>query len=155
MVGMFGDTMQRIYLGGKENVAHCISDDWEKPQKVMNHRRAIRIVQLANTISCAIDDEQPRPRFDAAEGAVRLWDYLLPHQLQIKNPSKNVPQESWQRKHKMDVGWNDDTKYKGLILEHRMAVSRFGFLDLYAPLNEPKAFDTSLRDGSIFELSFL
>jgi DNA helicase-2/ATP-dependent DNA helicase PcrA len=55
----------------------------------------------------------------------------------------------------MDVGWNDDTKYKGLILEHRMAVSRFGFLDLYAPLNEPKAFDTSLRDGSIFELSFL
>lgn len=54
-----------------------------------------------------------------------------------------------------DVEWNDDTKYKSLILEHHMAASRFGFLDLYAPLNESKAFDTSLREGSIFELSFL
>ena len=54
-----------------------------------------------------------------------------------------------------DLEWNDDTKYKSLILEHHMAASRFGFLDLYAPLNESKAFDTSLREGSIFELSFL
>jgi len=54
-----------------------------------------------------------------------------------------------------DTEWNDDSKYKSLILEHHMAASHFGFLDLFAPLNESKAFDTSLRNGSIFELSFL
>lgn len=34
-----------------------------------------------------------------------------------------------------DIGWNDDTQYKSLILEHHMAASRFGFADLYMPLN--------------------
>ena len=73
MVGMFGDTMQRIYLDGKENLAHCISDDWEKPQKIMNHRSATRIVQLANTIRLTIDDQQQQPRSDATKGIVRLF----------------------------------------------------------------------------------
>ena len=47
-----------------------------------------------------------------------------------------------------DIGWNDDTQYKSLILEHHMAASRFGFADLYMPLNSSGKFDTSLRDGS-------
>lgn len=76
IVGMFGDTMQRIYLDGKENLAHCIPDDWEKPQKVMNHRSATRIVQLANTIRHTIDDQQQRPRSGAMNGTVRL--FILP-----------------------------------------------------------------------------
>ena len=54
-----------------------------------------------------------------------------------------------------DVGWNDDDQYKSLILEHHMAASRFGFSELYMPLNDSKKFDTSLRDGSILELSIL
>ena len=33
IVGMFGDTMQRIYQDGKENLSQCIPDDWVKPQK--------------------------------------------------------------------------------------------------------------------------
>ena len=35
IVGMFGDTMQRIYQDGKENLSQCIPDDWVKPQKIM------------------------------------------------------------------------------------------------------------------------
>ena len=54
-----------------------------------------------------------------------------------------------------DHNWLDASKYKSLILEHHMAASRFGFSNLYLPLNESKSFDTSLRDGSISELSFL
>jgi len=33
IIGMFGDTMQRIYMDGKENLAHCIPNDWIKPKK--------------------------------------------------------------------------------------------------------------------------
>lgn len=151
IVGMFGDTMQRIYLDGKENLAHCIPDDWEKPQKVMNHRSAIRIVQLANTIRRTIDDQQQRPRSDAMDGIVRL--FIASSDADKESIEKQVAEIM--AKETEDAEWNDDTKYKSLILEHHMAASRFGFLDLYAPLNESKAFDTSLREGSIFELSFL
>lgn len=150
-VGMFGDTMQRIYLDGKENLAHCIPDDWEKPKKVMNHRSATRIVQLANTIRLTIDDQQQRPRSDATKGIVRLFIASSDADKEsIEKQAAGIMAEETK-----DVEWNEDTTYKSLILEHHMAASRFGFLDLYAPLNESKAFDTSLRDGSIFELSFL
>lgn len=54
-----------------------------------------------------------------------------------------------------DGEWRDSKQYKSLILEHHMAASRFGFLELYLPLNEVPVFNTSLRDGSISELSFL
>lgn len=151
IVGMFGDTMQRIYLEGKENLAHCIPDDWEKPKKVMNHRSATRIVQLANTIRLTIDDQQQRPRSDATKGIVRLFIASSDADKEsIEKQAAGIMAEETK-----DVEWNEDTTYKSLILEHHMAASRFGFLDLYAPLNESKAFDTSLRDGSIFELSFL
>lgn len=151
IVGMFGDTMQRIYLDGKENLAHCIPDDWVKPEKVMNHRSATRIVQLANAIRRTIDNQQQRPRSDAAEGIVRL--FIASSDADKESIEKKV---AWiMAKETEDIEWNDDTKYKSLILEHHMAASRFGFFDLYAPLNESKAFDTSLRDGSIFEFSLL
>ena len=96
IVGMFGDTMQRIYQDGKENLSQCIPDDWVKPQKIMNHRSASRIVTLANAIRFTVDTQQQRPRSDAEVGNVR-----------------------------------------------------------YLPLNEVPVFNTSLRDGSISELSFL
>ena len=54
-----------------------------------------------------------------------------------------------------DDGWKDKTTYKSLILEHHMAASRFGFFNLYMPLNDSKEFDTALRIGSIVELSIL
>ena len=57
IVGMFGDTMQRIYTDGKDNLAGCIPEDWIKPVKIMNHRSAIRIVNLANSIRKTIDNQ--------------------------------------------------------------------------------------------------
>lgn len=151
VMGMFGDTMQRIYMDGKDNLAGCIPDEWEKPEKVMNHRSAKRIVELANTIRNTIHKQQQRPRSDAEAGTVRLF---------IADSSANK-EEVERRTAKImaekanDNDWLDAAKYKSLILEHHMAASRFGFFDLYSPLNESKAFDTSLRDGSISEISFL
>lgn len=151
MIGMFGDTMQRIYLDGKENLPRCIPEDWGKPIKIMNHRSATRIVKLANIIRRAVDGQQQRARSDAREGVVRLFIAPTDSDKEIveKQAAEIMAGDT------NDIGWNDDTKYKSLILEHHMAASRFGFLDLYAPLNESGVFDTSLRDGSIAELSFL
>ena len=73
IVGMFGDTMQRIYNDGKENLAGCIPDDWAKPTKVMNHRSATRIVELANAIRSTIDGQKQKARSDANAGIVRLF----------------------------------------------------------------------------------
>ena len=151
VIGMFGDTMQRIYMDGKDNIAGCIPDEWEKPEKVMNHRSATRIVELANAIRKTIDHQQQRARSDAETGTVRLF---------IADSSVNKEEMEYRAAQIMaktanDKDWCDASKYKSLILEHHMAASRFGFFDLYAPLNESKSFDTSLRDGSISEISFL
>lgn len=150
-LGMFGDTMQKIYMDGKDNLANCIPNDWERPKKIMNHRSAVRIVDLANAVRSKIDGQKQKPRSDAEEGTVRLF---------ISSASSNkedIEQEiaNIMAKETGDSGWEEENEYKSLILEHHMAASRFGFNGLYTPLHESKAFDTSLRDGSISELSFL
>ncbi|MGI6162215.1 MAG: UvrD-helicase domain-containing protein [Christensenellales bacterium] len=151
IIGMFGDTMQKIYMDGKENLAHCIPNDWARPEKVMNHRSASRIVKLANEIRSTIDGQRQRERSDAETGIVRL--FIASSSSDKEAVEKQVSQTM--AKETSDNDWNNETEYKSLILEHHMAASRFGFLNLYTPLNESGDFDTSLRDGSISELSFL
>lgn len=151
IIGMFGDTMQRIYMDGKDNLADCIPEEWEKPKKVMNHRSAKRIVELANTVRNTVDKQQQQSRADAETGTVRLF---IADASAIKEDVEQQVAKAMSKK-AIDKAWLDSAQYKSLILEHHMAASRFGFFDLYAPLNEAKSFDTSLRDGSIAELSFL
>lgn len=150
-IGMFGDTMQRIYMDGKENLSSYIPADWNKPKKIMNHRSAKRIVQLANSIRNTVDKQEQCPRSDANEGTVCL--FIANSSCDKEKTEQMVSQIMSEKTH--DNGWLKSSKYKSLILEHHMAASRFNFSDLYIPLNESKAFDTSLRDGSIPELSFL
>lgn len=151
IVGMFGDTMQRIYNDGKDNLATCIPRDWAKPVKIMNHRSATRIVDLANSIRKTVDGQKQQPRSDAETGAVRL--FIVNSEADKELIEKKVA--TLMAKDTDDSGWNKDTGYKSLILEHHMAASRFGFSNLYMPLNNSKQFDTSLREGSIAELSLL
>lgn len=150
-VGMFGDTMQKIYTDGKENLAGCIPGDWIKPKKVMNHRSAKRIVYLANSIRSMIDGQKQCPRSDAADGIVRL--FIAPVTADKEKVEKRVTEIM--AKDTGDEKWTDSSEYKSLILEHHMAAKRFGFSHLYTPLNDSGKFDTSLRDGSITELSIL
>lgn len=151
VIGMFGDTMQKIYMDGKENLSACIPCDWSRPSKIMNHRSAKRIVELANSIRKTIDSHEQRARTDAEIGTVRLF-------IVESNSDKEHIEKSVQKimaKDTMDDDWLISTEFKSLILEHHMAASRFGFSRLYKPLHESKKFDTSLRNGSIPELSFL
>ncbi len=150
IVGMLGDTMQRIYTHGKENLAECIPQDWVKPQKILNHRSTHRIVKLANKIRCTVDNQRQMARSDAEEGFVRLF-LTTPNAIKEnieKQVAKIMATET------KDNCW-DSGDYKRLILEHLMAAKRLGFYELYEPLHKSKVFDTSLRDGSIAELSFL
>lgn len=151
VIGMFGDTMQRIYMDGKDNLASYIPDEWEKPEKVMNHRSAKRIVKLANAIRNTIDKQEQCPRSDAEQGTVCFFiaDSTANKEDVERRAAKIMAEKA------IDDDWLDASKYKSLILEHHMAASRFGFFDLYSSLNESKSFDTSLRQGSISELSFL
>ena len=151
IVGMFGDTMQKIYNDGKDNLAKCIPDNWVKPVKIMNHRSAKRIVTLANSIRSSVDDQKQQARSDAEEGTVRLFITSKSNNKEYveKRVAEMMVQDTG------DIGWNDEEDYKSLILEHHMAASRFGFSELYMPLSNSKKFDTSLREGSILELSIL
>lgn len=151
IVGMFGDTMQKIYNDGKDNLAKCIPDNWVKPVKIMNHRSAKRIVTLANSIRSSVDDQKQQARSDAEEGTVRLFITSKSNNKEYveKRVAEMMVQDTG------DIGWNDEEDYKSLILEHHMAASRFGFSELYMPLSDSKKFDTSLREGSIPELSIL
>ena len=151
IIGMFGDTMQKIYMDGKENLADCIPDKWERPRKVMNHRSAKRIVTLANAIRGTVDGQSQRARSDAEEGFVRL--FIIEASDNKERTERQIAQIMSEIS--MDEKWNDETEYKTLILEHHMAASRFNFLGLFTPLNESGEFATSLRNGSIEELSFL
>lgn len=150
-IGMFGDTMQKIYNDGKDNLAKCIPDNWVKPVKIMNHRSAKRIVTLANSIRSSVDDQKQQARSDAEEGTVRLFITSKSNNKEYveKRVAEMMVQDTG------DIGWNDEEDYKSLILEHHMAASRFGFSELYMPLSNSKKFDTSLREGSIPELSIL
>ena len=151
IVGMFGDTMQKIYNDGKDNLAKCIPDNWVKTVKIMNHRSAKRIVTLANSIRSSVDDQKQQARSDAEEGTVRLFITSKSNNKEYveKRVAEMMVQDTG------DIGWNDEEDYKSLILEHHMAASRFGFSELYMPLSNSKKFDTSLREGSIPELSIL
>lgn len=151
LIGMFGDTMQKIYMDGKENLQSCIPNEWKKPVKVMNHRSAKRIVELANNIRGTIDNQRQQYRSDAEKGFVRLF---IADSFADKKEVENRVAEIMANA-AGDDEWKNDSSYKSLILEHHMAASRFGFDNIYTPLDESKKFDTSLRDGSISEIAFL
>lgn len=147
-IGMFGDTMQRIYMDGKENLATIVPADWECPVKVMNHRSKKRIVQLANAIRKTIDKQEQQPRTDKGDGFVRL--FVVPN-----TADKTVAEESiFERMSEItsDNKWLNTEERKILVLEHSMAAKRLGFATLDENL---KMFDQSFRDGTLTELAFL
>ena len=60
-LGLFGDMMQRIYGGGKEDLDTGLPSDWKKPAKLINYRCPKRVVTLINNIRVDIDDMQQEP----------------------------------------------------------------------------------------------
>lgn len=148
VIGMFGDTMQKVYTDGKDNLALCIPEDWVKPVKVMNHRSSKRIVKLANEIRKSIDDKIQRPRSDVTEGRAQLF-------IANSNSDKSKIESSvadFMCKTTKDNKWLIPTECKTLILEHHMAASRLGFCELFKPLYSVDLFKTGILDGTLPEI---
>lgn len=145
-LGLFGDTMQRIYAEGKEHLAEAIPPDWARPRKQMNHRCPKRVIALINKIRADDDAQEQRSRSDAAEGTVRL--FLA--QEGVGNPS-GLEAEIAAKMADItgDVDWaGGDTKIKTLALEHMMSARRFGFEAFFSPLYNYEQMRTGLLDGS-------
>ncbi|TWR30905.1 ATP-dependent helicase [Mucilaginibacter pallidiroseus] len=145
-LGLFGDTMQRIYLDGKENLGNTLPEDWLKPEKTTNYRCPVRIITLINQIRSKVDTHQQCPAENATTGFARLFI--------VDNANKDKTKAEAEISSMMkdlagDEGWQDDKLIKKLILEHHMAASRLGFKELYEALNGPESYRTGLLDGTL------
>lgn len=152
-LGLFGDTMQRIYSDGKENLEQGLPEDWIKPAKQMNHRSNKRIITLINNIRQNVDGQKQSPRTEKEQGFVRLF---ICKRGQDKQKTELAITE------KMSIITNDKywyndidkAKVKTLILEHHMAARRMGFLEFFEPLYKEDKLSTGLLDGTLSGANF-
>ena len=151
-LGLFGDTMQRIYADGKADLGTSVPEDWETPAKEINYRCPKRIIRLINRIRQDVDDHEQIPLEGKDEGVVRLFI------VQSSDANKqSVEQKIMNRMSEFtnDGSWvGEDKDVKTLILEHHMAANRMGFLELFEPLYKNDLLKTGMIDGSLSGLIF-
>ncbi|WP_353720107.1 UvrD-helicase domain-containing protein [Dyadobacter sp. 676] len=149
-LGLFGDTMQRIYSDGKENLGTELPADWLQPAKKMNHRSSKRIINLINDIRKNVDDQKQIPRTEQRDGYVRFF-------IAKRGSDKSAIEEnvcSEMASVTADQLWTTDTiDTKFLILEHHMAANRLSFMEFFEPLYRVDRFKTGLIDGSLSSIS--
>jgi DNA helicase II / ATP-dependent DNA helicase PcrA len=151
-LGLFGDTMQRIYADGKAGLAGAIPDEWERPVKVMNHRCPVRIVDLINAIRAEDDGQRQKPREDAITGVVRL--FLAP-EVAANKAAVEAAAARTMADVTGDASWLPGGEaVKTLALEHMMSARRFGFEQFLEPLYAFEPMRTGLLDGTGRGLSF-
>lgn len=148
-IGLFGDTMQRIYTDGKLDLGINLPKDWVKPEKIMNHRCPPRIIKLINKIRSFVDAHEQKPRTDKQEGIVRL--FIFPSAID-KTTAENKAAERMATITNDVLWFGAKSDYKSLILEHHMAARRMGFLDIFEPLYQVDTLRTGLLAGSLPEL---
>jgi ATP-dependent DNA helicase UvrD/PcrA len=145
-LGLFGDTMQRIYADGKVGLAEAIPENWARPVKVMNHRCPRRVVTLINKIRADDDGQEQKWRSDAPEGVVRLFvaAETVPNKAEVEAAAATKMVDLTG-----DEGWQPgEGKIKTLALEHMMSARRFGFEQFFGPLYAYEAMRTGLLDGT-------
>lgn len=143
-LGLIGDTMQRIYLDGKEDLRTSIPEDWKKPLKVMNHRSQKRIVDLCNQIRIDVDGIQQQPRADKPKGFVRIFitDSLDPYSTEEEVRVRMSQMED-------DDRWLIPEEVKCLTIEHKMAAYRLGFATFFEHLNNISSYRQGLMNGTL------
>jgi DNA helicase-2/ATP-dependent DNA helicase PcrA len=153
VLGLFGDTMQRIYSDGKVGLGDELPQDWATPAKVMNHRCPKRVIRLINKIRSVVDNQVQRARTDKEEGFVRL--FILPITIADK-PATELHIMNRMAEVSADEEWSDRATVKTLMLEHHMAARRMGFADIFDPLYEADdgALQTALLEGTLPGLRF-
>lgn len=153
VIGLFGDTMQRIFGGGEHELGKTKPIGWTTFDKKMNHRSARRIVGLGNQIRSEDDKRKQFARDGAAEGYVRY--FLLPHGVPNKDEVEAKIRESMAEA-TGDAGWTDTQSKETaiLLLEHKMAGRRLGFSDLWDKLSKSGKIKDRISEGGNTELNF-
>lgn len=147
-LGLFGDTMQRIYTDGKTDLGQGLPDDWATPAKTVNYRCPKRVITLINRIRSEVDQQTQDAHKSDEEGFVRLF---------IADTTTDFDKAKFenvvcQRMAEItgDELWSDHREgNKTLTLEHHMAALRGGFSDFFNPLYRVDKLKTGLLDGSL------
>lgn len=149
-LGLFGDTMQRIYTDGKIGLADAIPGEWAKPAKLINYRCPKRVLRLINRIRQEEDGQEQIAPANAIEGIVRL--FVAP-----SDGTDRRAAEAQVAKRMLEVTHSPSwpSTCKTLILEHHMAATRMGFSDLFEPLYAVDRYSTPLIEGRLPQLSVL
>lgn len=150
-LGLFGDTMQRIYGDGKEDLGQDLPVDWARPTKKLNHRSPRRVIRLINKIRSTVDAHKQMARLDSPVGFVRF--FVLPAETSDKTTAERRINETM-AKMTGDPLWNSEANVKRLVLEHHMAARRMGFSRIFDALNGAASLQTGLREGSLPGLRF-
>lgn len=145
-LGLFGDTMQRIYLDGHPDLERLVPEDWARPVKRLNHRSPQRVIALGNVLRAPIDRQCQVARHDSEIGFVRLFV--------ASSTTPDKPTLEQRVRGRMadlcgDPKWRDEAKVKALTLEHHMAASRRSFLEMFQALDRDPRLSTGLRTGEI------
>lgn len=145
-LGLFGDTMQRIYGHGLADLVDRVPERWGKPAKVMNHRSRARIIDLANSIRADADERQQKPRSDRSGGYVRV--FIAPNEGTDRARFEHGARTEM-AKITSDAHWLAPSEIKTLTIERHMAATRLGFSGLFEPLDKVDRFQTSFREGTL------
>lgn len=152
-LGLFGDTMQRIYFDGKEKLEKGLPKDWSTPEKKMNHRSAKRIIDLINKIRKDVDGQKQWPRTDKEDGYVKL--FISSNRSEKSKTEQYICQQMANLTE--DVKWTSANQQKDvmtLILEHHMAAKRMGFSDFFIPLYKEDKLKNGILDGTLSGANF-
>jgi len=153
VLGLFGDTMQRIYTDGKLDLGINIPDSWEKPQKVINYRCPKRIITLINKIRSDVDGQIQKPANTNIEGVVRI--FIVDSNIELDKQAIEKWISEQMSEYTNDDSWkNLHSEVKTLTLEHHMAARRSGFIDFFEPLYKSTSDSTGLLDGSMTGIPF-
>lgn len=151
-LGLFGDTMQRIYADGKVGLADAIPESWARPRKVVNHRCPKRVIALINNIRAEDDKQEQQPRSDAPEGTVRL--FLAPETIASKKDAEAAVATRMAELTGDEAWLPGRGGVKTLALEHLMSARRLGFEHFFEPLFAYEPMRTGLLDGTGRGLGF-
>lgn len=152
-LGLFGDMMQRIYSGGKSDLASPLPKGWKSPAITVNYRCPIRIVQLINKIRIADDDHQQTAAANAKNGTVRL--FLVDTSVQKDKSRIERSVAELMAKCTGDEAWADIESVTALTLEHHMAAKRGEFSDFFLPFLEVERLRDAAINGESEDIRFL
>lgn len=153
VIGLFGDTMQRIFGGGEPELGKTKPNKWLSFDKEMNHRSARRIVGLGNQIRDEVDKRKQYARDGAIDGCIRY--FLLPQGIKNKESIELKIREKMAQITE-DIGWIDSKSNETaiLLLEHKMVGPLLGIKSLWETLSKSGRIKDGIAEGKITELNF-